>query len=430
MTNKDRIYLDYAASTPVDPRVVKAMQPYFTEIYGNPHALHSFGQEASRAVFESKRVIGQAIGADYKELVFTGSATEANNLAIRGAVKSYKLKVKSSGKPRIITTTIEHESILETCRGLEKEGVEVIYIPVNRDGLVDLKKLEAALNDRTVLVSVMMANNEVGTIQPISEISSIIKNWKLKIKNSAYPLFHTDAVQAFQYLDCNVNELGVDLMTLSAHKIYGPKGIGALYVRGHRAKGLGFSGEQPKGSLAPIGYWLHPIITGSGQEFGLRSGTDNVPYIVGFAKAVELSMAMQNRESKRVGELRDYFWKELQKIKVVPRQARKILVPERSRGASMQLNGSMKYRLPNNLNIYFPGKSAQELLIKLDLAGASVSPGAACSTRTSKASFVLEAMGFSEDRASQSLRFSFGRQTTQAEIDRAAKILVTAILSK
>ncbi len=241
MTHK--IYLDYAASTPVDPRVVKAMRPYFSDIYGNPSALHGFGQKASRGVFEARRTIASAIGADYKEIIFTGSATEANNLAIRGVAKSYKLQVKSFGRPRIITSTIEHESVLETCRDLEKDGVEVIYIPVSREGLVDLKKLAAALNERTVLVSIMLANNEVGTIQPITEIAQIIRDFRNSKHSTGhpeakpkdlrrffagaqndrviYPLLHTDAAQAFQYLDCNVNELelGVDLMTLSAHKI-------------------------------------------------------------------------------------------------------------------------------------------------------------------------------------------------------------------
>lgn len=431
MNKNEKIYLDYAASTPVDSRVVKAMQPYFSEIYGNPHALHSFGQEASRAVFEAKRKIGQAIGADYKELVFTGSATEANNLAIRGAIRGYKTnksyRTNKTHGPRIIVSAFEHESILETCKDLEKEGVEVIYIPVNKDGFVDLAKLKAALNERTILVSIMLANNEAGTIQPIAEISKIIKAFRVQrlafsknpktlttIPYSLYPLLHTDAVQAFQYLDCDVNKLGVDLMTISAHKIYGPKGIGGLYIR-------------PIGPISPIRP-ISPILT----------GTDNVPYIVGFAKAVELSMNLQNSESKRVGGLRDYFWKKLKKIKVIPRLRsgnKKPLAPELARPAlavveGLQMNGSIKNRLPNNLNIYFPSQPAQELLIKLDLAGVAVSPGAACTTRTSKSSFVLEAMGFSVDRASESLRFSLGRQTTKTEIDRAVKILAAAVLSK
>lgn len=406
-----QIYLDYAASTPVDPRVQAAMSPYFNKIFANPHSLHRFGQEASRGVFSARQSIAKSIGADYKQIVFTGSATEANNLAIRGVVKSYKLKVKSSGKPRIITSTFEHESVLETCRDLERDGVEVVYLPVSRDGLVDLKKLKAALNDRTVLVSIMHANNEIGAIQPIAEIAKIIREFRKSKRAShpesagrrtkdlkrffvnaqndggVHPLFHTDAVQSFQYLDCNVDKLGVDLMTLSAHKIYGPKGIGALYIR-------------PIGSIRPIS----PIITGSGQEEGLRSGTDNTPYIVGFAKAVEIADQLRAKEARRVGQLRDYFWNELQK-----------------KLPALERNGSIESILPNNLNIYFPGQSAQDLLIKLDLAGIATSPGAACTTRVSKTSYVLEALGFPEKRAGGSLRFSLGRQTTKKDIDFAIK---------
>lgn len=370
-----QIYFDYAASTPVDPRVQAAMLPYFNKIFANPHSLHQLGQEASRGVFEARRTIAKSIGADYKQIVFTGSATEANNLALRGVLKGIK-------KPRIITTAIEHESILETCRDLEKDGVEVVYLPVSRDGLVDLKKLKASLNERTVLVSVMHVNNEVGVVQPIAEIATIIKNWKLKIKNSDYPLFHTDAVQSFQYLDCNVNKLGVDLMTISAHKIYGPKGIGLLYI------------GRPD-LLAPI-----------------RTGTPNVPYIVGFAKAVEIADQLRAKEGKRVDQLRDYFWKELRKK-----------LPE------LERNGSARLILPNNLNVYFPGQTAQDLLIKLDLAGIATSPGAACTTRVSKTSYVLEALGFPEKRAGGSLRFSLGRQTTKKDIDFACRTIISVLKS-
>lgn len=365
-----QIYLDYAASTPVDHRVQAAMLPYFNKIFANPHSLHQFGQEASRGVFNARQTIAKSIGADYQQIVFTGSATEANNLAIRGAVKRIK-------KPRIITTMIEHESILETCRDLERDGAEVIYLPVSRDGLVDLKKLEAALNDRTILVSVMHANNEIGVIQPIAEIAKIIKNFR---NGRIYPLFHTDAVQSFQYLDCNIDKLGVDLMTISAHKIYGPKGIGLLYIG-------------------------RPDLLN-----GVRMGTPNVPYIVGFAKAVEIADQLRLKEAKRVGGLRDYFWRELKKK-----------LPE------LERNGSIESILPNNLNIYFPGQSAQDLLIKLDLAGIATSPGAACATRVSKTSYVLEALGFSEKRAGGSLRFSLGRQTTKKDLDCAIKTIASCL---
>ena len=325
------IYLDYAASTPIDPRVVAAMSPYFTEIFANPNSLHRFGQEASRAVFVSRQTIARSLGADYKEIIFTGSATEANNLALRGSIKAIqKIQIHSNNsngnsdilnRPRIIVSVIEHESVLETCRDLEKEGVEVIYISVNKEGIVDLKKLRSTLNDRTVLVSVMYANNEIGTIQPIDKISEIIRNFresriknqesrkadsKFIIHNSLFPLFHTDAVQAFQYLDCNVKNLGVDLMTLSAHKIYGPKGIGALYVRDAIQK-IQIHSNNSNGNSDISDRLLAPIITGGDQENGLRSGTENVSYIVGFAKAVEIADKVRGPESARVENCETIF---------------------------------------------------------------------------------------------------------------------------
>lgn len=377
------VYLDYAASTPVDKRVIKAMEPYFGVKYGNPHALHRFGQEASAAVFGARRLIAGSLGVKYNEIVFTGSATEANNLAIRGLVRGY---LHSGGKsPRIVTSAIEHDSILETCRDLEKEGVEVIYIPVSKEGFVNLDKIAAAINSNTVLVSIMHANNEVGVIQPLKKIADIIKS----VRGSRhYPVLHTDAVQSFQYLDCRPEIIGADLITLSAHKIYGPKGIGAIYIKNE------------------IQEMMAPIITGSGQESGLRSGTDNVPYIVGFSKAVEISEKIKAKEAARVLKLRDYFWKSI---------SRKL--------PSLKINGSMKDRLPNNLNIYFPGKKAHELQTTLDLSGIAASPGAACSTRVSKSSYILEEMGFRGERAAGSLRFTLGRDTTKNEIDYVVKII-------
>lgn len=381
-------YFDYAASTPVDPEVEKAMRPFWSEVFGNPGALHFFGQKASAEVFKARKSMADILGCKYDEIIFTGSATEANNLALRGIVKKFLSdKTSLTSKPKIIVSAIEHDSILDTARILEKEGAETAYLPVSKKGIVDLEKLEELLDDRTVLVSVMYANNEIGTIQPIREISKIINNFRNRTAvttRTIYPLLHTDAVQAFNYLPCGVDELGVDLMTLSSQKIYGPKGIGMLYFRN--------SAKTVKS--------LEPLITGGGQESGLRSGTENVPGIVGFAKAAEIADKLRDKEIKRLNKLKDYFLTKAKKI-----------IP------SSQLNGDGKNRLPNNINLYFPGEEAQELIIKLDLAGFAVSPGAACSARVCKPSHVLKAMGHSDELATHSVRITFGRGTTKKEID-------------
>lgn len=396
-----RIYLDYAASTPVDPEVLRAMEPYFGEKFGNPGSLHSFGQEAIKAVDESRETIAKAIGAKFEEIIFTGSATEANNLALRGVVKNLKSQI-ANRKPRIIVSAIEHESVLETARDLERDGVEVICLPIDKRGIVDLVALKNALNERTVLVSVMYANNEIGAIQPIAEIAKIIKDFK--DKNSAnFPLFHVDAAQAFQFLDCDINKLGVDLVTLSAHKIYGPKGIGGLYIR----------------NLKPSTYNLKPIIIGGGQEFGMRSGTENVPLIVGFAEAVRLIAKNRESESKKIAKLRDYFWTELKKI-----------YPKAETNGCQPSNVKCQ-TLPNVLNVYFPDHEAQFLLTKLDLAGVAASAGSACRSRAVETSYVIEALGHSRgstgltasERAKRSIRFSFGRPTKELEIKEALKTL-------
>ena len=414
MRGRNRIYLDYAASTPMDPEVEEAMRPYFGKIFGNPGSAHLFGQEASAAVFTARQKIAKALGANYDQIIFTGSATEANNLALRGVIDeikklritNYELNKKNNSQfvirnPKIIVSSIEHESVLETARGLEREGVEAFYVPVAKDGVIDIKQLKKALDENTVLVSVMYANNEIGTVQPILEISNIIRNFKEKIANSHtpyairhWPLFHTDAVQALQYLNCNVDDLGVDLMTISAHKIYGPKGIGVLYVRDKKL--------------------LKPIIIGGGQEYGLRSGTENVPYIVGFGKAIEINEKVKTKETKRVKALRNYFWQNMKKI--FPKA-------ELNGSARLTTSGSLEARLPNNLNIYFPGSSAQDRYIELDLLGVAVSPGVACSARSAKPSYVIENLGYGGDRASSSLRFSFGRLNTKQEINRAITVL-------
>ncbi|MDO8430293.1 MAG: cysteine desulfurase family protein [bacterium] len=391
-----RYYFDYAAGTPVDPIVEKAMRPYWAEKSGNPGSLHFFGQEASAGVFNARDTIAKALGCNYKEVIFTGSATEANNLAVRGVVRSFRLKFPGI-KPKIIVSTIEHESVLETARDLERDGVEVVYLPVDKNGLVDLKKLKDALDERTILVSVMYVNNEVGSIQPIKMISDMVKNFR---GSNNYPLFHTDAVQAFNYLNCNVNDLGVDLLTLSSQKIYGPKGCGLLYIRSQKL--------NVKSQMLGRNF-ISPIITGgSAQEYGLRAGTENVPAIVGFGKAIELVSNSRELENKRLRKLQEYFLAQMKKI-----------------APKAKLNGpeNLKNRIPNNLNFYFPSRenesgTAQDLLIKLDLAGFAVSPGAACTARTCQPSHVLKAMGYSDERATSSLRFTFGRPIFKSDIDK------------
>ena len=393
-----KIYLDYASTAPVDPRVVKVMTSYFTARFGNPGAMHCFGQEAQAAVDESRQKIADFFGCDFNEIIFTGSATESNNLAIRGAIKYVRGFI-----PHIITSAIEHKSVLETCRDLAKDGLaEVTYLPVTKEGFVRTEDVKKALKENTVLVSIIYVNNEIGTTQPIKEISKIIKEARksnttpsslpplskggIEGGSGIYPVFHTDSVQALNYLDCNVQKLGVDLLTFSAHKIYGPKGIGGLYVRKN----------------TPIA----PIITGGNQERGLRSGTENVPYIVGFAKAAEIAEKMRSKESARVLKLRDYFIdKILGSIKIA------------------ELNGSRENRIANNANFLFRGIDANKLLIALDQAGIAASSGSTCSIKTVTPSETIVALGRSEAEAKQSVRFTLGRATIKRDIDYTANVL-------
>ena len=425
MNKTSRIYLDYAASTPVDPAVLKAMAPYFTEKFGNPGSLHSFGQEAMGALDKARETVAKAIGCSpaggFRNIIFTGSATEANNLALRGVIRKYYRTFHGTA-PKIIISGIEHESILDTARDLGKDaclrrqGVEVVYLPVNENGIVDLKKLESSLDERTVLVSVMYVNNEIGSVQPIAKISEIIRNFReeLRIKNkesnktyskfiihnSLFPLLHTDAAQALNYFDCDVKKLGVDLMTLSGQKIYGPKGIGALFIRNNES-GIR-NNEERKDSIIHNSKFLIPVITGGGQEFGLRSGTENIPAIVGFGKAMELATKNRSKNMKEVNLLKNEFWRGLKKI-----------YPQ------AEING--KSGAPHILNIHFPTEFAGDLLIKLDIAGIAVSAGSACSARSYAPSPVLHALGLSQERVRGSLRFSFGKPCKMGEIKEALK---------
>ena len=427
-----RIYLDYASTTPLDPAVKEAIQPYLEDRFGNSGALHGFGQEALRAVDRSRETVARAIGADFREIIFTGSATEANNTALRGVVKQWKREHEKQKKknalapPRIIISSIEHESVLETAKDLAREGVEAAFIWVNRAGIIDLEKFKAALDERTILVSVMYANNEIGSVQPLAEIAAIIQDYKIArlrdYKDNGrllYPLLHTDAVQAFQYLDSDVGRLGVDLLTLSAHKIYGPKGIGVLYgrntkaghTRGYQIKKdykMSFPEERPMGNE----HVIDPVITGGGQEFGLRSGTENVPAIVGCAQAVERAVLLRKNEHTRVQELRNRLLHGIKRV--FPKaeangRAPSLRVPSQADCLSVAF-------LPNILNVSFPGHRAADLLIAFDALGIAVSAGSACAARSSKPSHVLRAMGFSKKRAQSSIRFSLGRFTKEKDV--------------
>jgi len=443
-----RIYLDYAATTPVDSEVFGAMKPFLDGglKFGNPNSLHSFGRESQKYIDEARAKIAQSIGAEFNEIIFTGSATESNNLVLRGVLKTYQHQSnKTKSRPKIIISAIEHESIFETAKDLEKEGIEVVIIPVDKNGTIDVKKLEKELDERTILVSVMYANNEIGTIQPITKISEIIRNFRnskyktlssKQIRNSppkagqplaeklnnGYPLFHADAVQAFQFLDCDVKKLGVDFMTLSAHKIYGPKGVGVLYIRESKD------------------YKISPIITGGGQEFRLRSGTQNIAGIVGCAKAVELADKSHIKESKKITKARDELWSSIKKIypkaEINPVRnycgdkniLQKLYTADNpcckeqsiiSNGINRSLH---EQTLPNILNVYFPDISSELLLIKLDMEGVAVSSGSACHARSQEPSRIIQDI-WGEKRARESIRFSFGKYTTKEEIEYVGGVL-------
>lgn len=384
------IYLDYAATTPVDPKVLKAMLPYLKEEYGNPSSIYSLGQKARAAIEDARKKLADFLNCGSEEIIFCGSATEANNLAIFGFLKPFLSKGK---RHHIITSQIEHHAVLEPYKELEDQGVAVTCLPVNKEGLVSVSDVQNAITPDTILISIMYANNEIGTIQPIAEIGKIIEGKGKEIGKKIF--FHTDAVQAANYLDCNVEKLGVDLLTLSAHKIYGPKGIGALYAR----KGV------------PI----VPIIYGGGQENNLRSGTENVAGIVGFGEAISNINpdAQRGRGSGRsVGE-----------IKNIERLRDKLIDTVLKNIPDSKLSGSKEKRLPNNANFSFRGAEGEAIVIALDQEGIAVSTGSACSSKSLEPSHVLTALGLSEEEAHTSLRISLGRFTTEAEINKFLKIL-------
>ncbi len=387
-----RVYLDHASATPVDSRVAKAMAPFWSREFGNPSAVYKEGVIAKKAIENARKEISSILKCRASEIVFVNGATESINLAIRGIILAWREKNKNL-RPEIITSTIEHEAVLDTCRELEKWGVKVHYIKPSENGIVNPREIEKKLNKNTVLASIMYANNEIGTIQPIKKISRILrefrfKNSKLNANRStpnAFPLFHTDAVQAGNYLSLDVNSLGAQLLTLSAAKIYGPKGIGLLYIK--------------------EGTPIEPILRGGGQEKGLRPGTENVPLIVGLAKALLIANEIKDKESKRLTTLRDYFIKELLKI------------------GGVELNGGSESRLPNNVNVSIDGIDNEFFVIQLDEAGISCSTRSACKAGDDGASHVILSLGKSEKEANQSIRLTLGRETTKKDLNYTLRVI-------
>ncbi|MEM3444457.1 MAG: cysteine desulfurase NifS [Thermoplasmata archaeon] len=362
-----RIYFDNSATTMVAPEVVEAMRPYFTEFYGNPSSLHTFGQEAKRGVEDARAKVARLINAEADEIIFTGGGTEGDNIAIKGIA----YKNRNRGK-HIITSSIEHPAVLETCRALEKEGFEVSYIGVNREGIVNPEEVERSIKKDTILITIMHSNNEIGTIQPVEEIGKIAAEHGIP--------FHTDAVQSAGKIKVDVKAQQIDLLTLTAHKIHGPKGVGALYIR--------------------KGVQLQPIIHGGGHEKGLRSSTENVPGIVGFGKACEIARENLERNAEHMKRLRE-----------------KTIEGVLNTIQECHLNGHRTQRLPNNAHFRFTGIEGESLVLKLDSAGFATSTGSACSSHKLQPSHVLLALGLKHEEAHGSLRVTFSRYNTEEEVE-------------
>ncbi|HZX14237.1 MAG TPA: cysteine desulfurase NifS, partial [Thermodesulfobacteriota bacterium] len=371
-----KVYLDYNATTPVDPRVLEAMIPYMKQEFGNPSSIHSYGRAGKAALDNSREQIAELLGARPKEIVFTSCGSESNNLAIKGI--AFQLREKGN---HLITTQVEHASVLETFGFLESQGFRVTYLGVDKYGLIDLEELKETITDDTILVSVMFANNETGVIMPIQEIAELVKE-----KGA---IFHTDAIQAVGRIDVNLKNLPVDLLSLSGHKLYGPKGIGALFVR---------AGVETRHGVS-----LQPLIHGGGQERGRRSGTENVAGIMGLGKACEIFKedAGYKMQDARIKELRDELYEGISQ-----------------RISGLKLNGHPEKRLSNTINLSFEDVEGESLVINLDLEGIAVSTGSACSEGNVEPSHVLLAMGLSKEQAVSSLRFSLGRFTEKEDIER------------
>jgi len=367
----NRVYLDHAATTPVEPVVVKEMERFFLKDFGNASSIYSTGREAALSLDKARRVVARAINADEEEIIFTSGGTESDNLALVGVAMA------SRPKNHIITTRIEHHAILRTCEWLEKNGFSVTYLDVDKQGLVDPGDVEKKITSRTCLVSVMMVNNEIGTIQPIGEIGRICRKRGV--------CFHTDAVQGYGKLPIDVRKMNIDLLSASGHKIYGPKGVGMLYVR--------------------KGVKIAPMVHGGNQEGGIRAGTENLPGIMGFAKATEISLKVMEEEAGRLAGLRDYLIKRVLEI------------------PHTHLNGHPRKRLPGNAHFRFDYIEGEALILKLDAHGIEGSTGSACSSRELKPSHVLTALGLKAHQTHGSLRLTLGRHTTKGEVDRAVKAI-------
>ncbi|MED3624484.1 cysteine desulfurase family protein [Neobacillus thermocopriae] len=368
----ERIYLDHAATSPMHPKVIDKMFEVMNTTFGNPSSIHSFGREARHLIDLARAEMAQSIGAKENEIIFTGSGTEADNMALFGVAESYRYIGK-----HIITTQVEHHAVLNTCKKLEKMGYEVTYLPVDETGRISVSDLEAALREDTILVSIMYGNNEVGTLQPIKEIGTLLKDHPAK--------FHTDAVQAYGIESINVNENYIDLLSVSSHKINGPKGIGFLYVRSNVK--------------------ISPLVFGGEQERKRRAGTENVPSIVGFHQAVEVAMNDRDDKRKKFMEFKELL---VQKL--------------REHGVDFHINGLLEKSLPHIINLSFPGTNVEAMLVNLDLAGIAVSSGSACTAGSIEPSHVLVAMfGKQSERLTNSIRFSFGFTTTAEEVMKAAE---------
>ncbi|MFH1824265.1 MAG: cysteine desulfurase NifS [Candidatus Firestonebacteria bacterium] len=368
-----RIYLDYAATTPVHHEVITAMLPYFNEKFGNASTIYYYGREAKSEIEASREIFAKAIGADISEVVWTSGGTESDNFAIKGVAFANKNKGN-----HIITSALEHHAVLETCHFLEKQGFNITYLPVDKDGLINLADVKKAITPKTILITIMYSNNEIGVIEPITEIGKIAKEHSI--------FFHTDAVQSFGQVPFNVNDLNIDLLSVSSHKIYGPKGVGAIYIR--------------KGTK------MVSFMHGGEQERNRRAGTENVSGIVGFGKAVEIAMRDISKESERLTKLRD---------KLIKGIMEKI--------SDVRLNGHPTKRLPNNVNLSIQYIEGESMVLNLDMEGICASTGSACTSGSLEPSHVIMALGVSHEIAHGSLRFTLGKYTTEEDIDKVLKVL-------